>query len=330
MNSAKRTRPLLLFYILVIYVFIQFGWWTYLLIRLNNNVALVSQKVLVLKLQEATINKTELLKEEELLKNKLHKQWLMIFGEGSVFLILLVLGILRTKNSFQKEIELSTQQRNFILSVTHELKSPLASIRLQLETIQKRSLQKTQQEEMLIDAIEDTDRLNVLVENILVAARIDNHSYSLSKENANLSEVVKGLTEKASAGFARNHQIKCKITENIYSSFDKIGFHSIFINLLENAVKYSKLGTEIKISLSTIHKAIVISIADQGLGIAKEEKQQVFTRFYRVGNEETRSTKGTGLGLYIVQSLCVAHGWVVSVTDAPGGGSIFEITIPTT
>ena len=183
---------------------------------------------------------------------------------------------------------------------------------------------------MLIDAIEDTDRLNVLVENILVAARIDNHSYSLSKENANLSEVVKGLTEKASAGFARNHQIKCKITENIYSSFDKIGFHSIFINLLENAVKYSKLGTEIKISLSTIHKAIVISIADQGLGIAKEEKQQVFTRFYRVGNEETRSTKGTGLGLYIVQSLCVAHGWVVSVTDAPGGGRIFEITIPTT
>ena len=104
MNSAKRTRPLLLFYILVIYVFIQFGWWTYLLIRLNNNVALVSQKVLVLKLQEATINKTELLKEEDALKNKLYKQWLMIFGEGSVFFILLVLGILRTKNIFKKEV----------------------------------------------------------------------------------------------------------------------------------------------------------------------------------------------------------------------------------
>jgi two-component system phosphate regulon sensor histidine kinase PhoR len=329
MKPGKRPRPLLLFYILVVYVFIQFGWWAYLLVHLNNDVAVLEKKVLVANLtsEPATVSTTELLRQENLLKDKLHKQWMMILGEGSVFLVLLLLGILRTRNSFKKEVALSTQQKNFLLSVTHELKSPLASIRLQLETIQKRDLQKEKQGEMLFNAIEDTDRLNALVENILVAARIDNHLYSLNLEKGNLSDEIKGLTEKAISGFARNHKIKTEITENIFVPFDRIGLHSIFINLLENAVKYSKAGTEIKISLHKKNDSVILSVADNGPGIPDQEKENVFKRFYRIGSEETRTTKGTGLGLYIVQSLTEAHGWTVHISDREGGGSIFEISI---
>lgn len=330
MKSGKRPRPLLLFYILVVYVFIQFGWWAFLLVRLNNDITVLENQALVQKAQEepAQVSSIELIKAEKQLKDKLHKQWMMIFGEGSVFLILLLLGILRTRNSFKKEVALSSQQKNFLLSVTHELKSPLASIRLQLETIQKRDLPKEKQGEMLLNAIEDADRLNALVENILVAARIDNHSYSLNIEKTNISDVVKGLSEKASFGFARHHQIKTEITEGIFTSFDKIGFHSIFINLLENAAKYSKAGTEIKIELRKTNDTILLTVSDRGPGISDVEKQNIFGRFYRVGNEETRTTKGTGLGLYIVHSLSEAHGWSVKISDHPGGGSIFEISIP--
>src|ERR1041385_1669459 len=199
MNSRKRPRPLFLFYILVVYVFLQFGWWAYLLIRQNNEITVLQEQIL-----ENT--KSNSLEAQKNLSDKLHKQWSMIFGEGSVFLVLLVLGIFRTRNSFKKEAALAAQQKNFLLSVTHELKSPLASVRLQLETIQKRELAADKQKEILLDAIEDTDRLNALVENILVAARLDNHSYAHHPEKINLSDEVKGLTEKAAAGFARHHQ----------------------------------------------------------------------------------------------------------------------------
>ncbi len=330
MQKAKRPRPLFLFYLLVVYVFIQFGWWTYLLVRLNNEISVLEQKVLLANAmpQPASISSVDLEKQNALLKEKLHKQWTMIFGEGSVFLILLMLGILRTRNSFKKEVALSTQQKNFLLSVTHELKSPLASIRLQLETIQKRELPKEKQQEMLIDAIEDTDRLNALVENILVASRIDNHSYSFNSENGNLSDEVSALTEKAAHGFARHHKIEKEIAENINVSFDKIGFHSVFINLLENAVKYSKQGSVVRVILKKENGVINLSVIDQGPGISEIEREKVFGRFYRVGNEETRTTKGTGLGLYIVRSLVETHGWTIRITDNMGGGSKFIIVIP--
>ena len=330
MQKAKRPRPLLLFYILVVYVFIQFGWWTFLLVRLNNEVIALEEKAMVAEsaaqnvlpyVENVNAQKAELDK-------KLHKQWMMIFGEGSVFLILLVLGILRTRNSFKKEAALSSQQKNFLLSVTHELKSPLASVRLQLETIQKRELSAGKQKEILLDAIEDTDRLNALVENILVAARLDNHSYAHHPEKINLSDEVKGLSEKAASGFARHHTVKTEIAENIFASFDRIGFHSMFLNLLENAVKYSKPGTEIKIALERKGGAVILSVADRGAGIPDTEKENVFGRFYRIGNEETRTTKGTGLGLYIVRLLAQEHGWKINVRDHTGGGSIFEIIIP--
>lgn len=330
MKGGKRSRPLFLFYIVVIYVIIQFGWWTYLLVRLNNEVNVLQARVLLLEAMPEPASKStaELEVAEKQLKDNLHKQWLMIFGEGSVFLVLLLLGILRTRSSFKKEVALSTQQKNFLLSVTHELKSPLASVRLQLETIQKRPLSKEKQDEVLLNAIEDTDRLNALVENILFATRIDNHTYVLHREKANLSDEVKGLSEKASVGFARHHQMNTDISNDVQVSFDKMGLHSIVVNLLENAVKYSPAGTEIKVALKKNPEAIVLSVSDRGRGISDAEKANVFGRFYRIGNEETRSTKGTGLGLYIVQSLVEAHGWTIHIRDNGGGGSIFEITIP--
>jgi two-component system phosphate regulon sensor histidine kinase PhoR len=330
MKGGKRSRPLFLFHAVVIYVIIQFGWWTYLLVRLNNEVNVLQQRVLLLEAmpEPASKSTTDLAVAEKNLRDKLHKQWGMIFGEGSVFLVLLLLGILRTRNSFKKEVALSTQQKNFLLSVTHELKSPLASVRLQLETIQKRPLSKEKQDEVLSNAIEDTDRLNALVENILFATRIDNHTYVLHREKGNISDEIKGLSEKASVGFARHHKLITDIANDVTTSFDKMGFHSIFVNLLENAVKYSPAGTEIKVTLKKNNEALYLSIADHGPGISDKEKGNVFGRFYRIGNEETRSTKGTGLGLYIVHSLVEAQEWSIRILDNKDGGSIFEIIIP--
>ena len=326
MKSGKRPRPLLLFYILVVYVLIQFGWWAFLLIRLDNEVNALEGELIRthrMELPDTTLEQ----QQQDLLQRKLHKQWLMIFGEGSVFLVLLVLGIYRTRRSFKKEAALAAQQKNFLLSVTHELRSPLASIRLQLETVQKRDLPKEKQVEIHQSAIEDIDRLNALVENILVAARIDNRAYTVYPEKGHLSGFVTELVEKIQHGAGRHHHFVLEADGNIVLPFDRNAMHSILANLLENAVKYSPAGTEVKVTLHRKGNAVLLSIADRGPGIADKEKTQVFQRFYRVGNEETRSTRGTGLGLYIVNYFVKAHGWSVKLTDRPGGGSVFEITI---
>lgn len=315
----------MLFYILVAYVFLQFGWWAVLLAHLNGQVNTLLREKQQLVLQN---DRKSLLLVEEQLSHQLRMQRFMIVGEGAVFLFMLILGIIRTRNSFRKETLLAERQKNFLLSVTHELKSPLASLQLQLETIRKRQLNPTQQNEMLSDALEDTERLHALVENILLAARIDNSSYELHLESGDLSAELHALLDRVAAHAARNHQLERFIDPAIHLAFDKIALPSIVFNLVENAAKYSPTASVITVKLKRNQNAAILTIADRGPGISDMEKKAVFRRFYRLGNEETRSTRGTGLGLYIVHYLTEQHGWKISIRDHDGGGSIFEIYFP--
>ncbi len=318
---------MLLFYILVCYVFIQFGWWAFLLTHLNGEIT----ELLLEKQQLIRAHDTRGLEEvARQLEHQLTMKRLMILGEGLVFLFLLGLGILRTRRSFKQEAALAQQQKNFLLSVTHELKSPLASVKLQLETLRRRKLPAEKQDEMLSDAIEDTERLHALVDNILVAARIDHNSFAIHPEQGNLSDFVTELTDKAGSGTLRHHRLSHSVSPGIVAGFDRIALHSVLMNLLENAANYSPRGSEIMVRLLRDGQRSYLTVADKGPGIPDHEKPMVFKRFYRLGNEETRSTKGTGLGLYIVQNLVQAHGWQIRIIDHEGGGSIFELSFPLT
>ena len=132
MKGKKRSRPLLLFHILLIYVLLQFCWWSYLMVQLNNEIYHLKSELNVIK----AANPKEVITMGNELEKKLHLRWTMIAGEGGVFLVLLVLGVFQTRKAFKKETALTLQQKNFLLSVTHELKSPIASVKLQLETLQ--------------------------------------------------------------------------------------------------------------------------------------------------------------------------------------------------
>jgi K+-sensing histidine kinase KdpD len=247
----------------------------------------------------------------------------MIASEGSVFLTLLFLGILRVRGTFKREQELSKQQKNFLLSITHELKSPIASIKLQLETIAKRNLDKEQQLQMLNNAISDSDRLTGLVEKVLLATKIENSSFALEKKQINFSEMLNGLILKQQ--YFSKHNYLCKITPDIFLFANELAIESIVLNLLENAEKYSPENSTIKIELSAKQNNAVLSITDEGIGINDEDKRKIFTKFYRVGSEETRTTKGTGLGLYIVWFLAKQHKATLTVKDNTPKGSIFEV-----
>jgi len=266
---------------------------------------------------------------QQLLNEKLHKRWLMIAGEGTVFALILGLGIYRTRSTFKKEFELSKQQKNFMLSITHELKSPIASARLQIETLLKRQLPLDKQEIVLNQALQETERLDLLVEKILLANRIESSAYFIQKDNFNLSALSHKIINNLKSTLLKNHLVNVMVQSDINMLGDHMAFTSILINLLDNAAKYSPNNSRIDLVLSKENETITLAVKDEGVGISSQEEKEVFNKFYRSGNEETRNTKGTGLGLYIVKSLIVLHQGQIKISPNKPKGTIFTVQFKT-
>jgi len=322
MNSTpKKSKPLFWFYILVAYVLVQFVWWSYSMIQQYNEISYLKSQINVLNGESLN----DIVKSGNELNAKLHARWIMIAGEGSVFIAILLIGIYQIRKTFKKETALAQQQKNFLLSVTHELKSPIASTKLQLQTLQKHELDRNKQKEIISNAISDTDRLNNLVENILLAAKIENSVFNIHKENCNLSDYLREGLNQTISSFNYKQKLELNIDPAIFMPIDRTSFPSIVLNLVENAVKYSPENSMITVSLRKGKEQIILCVADEGAGISDTEKVRIFQKFYRVGNEETRNTKGTGLGLYIVNYLVEQHNGTICVKNNHPNGSIFEV-----
>jgi len=284
-------KPLVVFYFLTIYVLAELFWWASLLIASQPE------------------KKT------------------MILSEGAVFLLIFLSGAYYLQKTIKKERKLQDQQRNFLLSVTHELKSPLASIKLYLQTILKRELERVKIESFLKNSLKDIERLDDLVENMLIATRIENHSYSFPKESFDFSQLIEKVAERLQGHTCSSQTIRCSLEKDIYITGDKFALTLVVSNLIENAVKYSPPCEEISVRLQQKSNIISFSVADKGIGIKDEEKLRIFDKFYRVGSEDTRKTKGTGLGLYIVKQVLDKHNAQIKVKSNRPAGSIFEVTL---
>jgi signal transduction histidine kinase len=266
--------------------------------------------------------------EEALFNKALEKKLAMILGEGAVFLSLLLFGIYQTRKALTHEFRLARQQKNFLLSVTHEFKSPLASVKLNLQTLLRRDLERSKQEQLLRRALSETDRINMLVENALLAARFENRSYELYNEELDLSALTREIYNDYQSHQDGKHNLTDNIKEGIFIRGDRFALHSVINNLLENAEKYSPEETTVNISLSTSGTDALLSISDEGAGIPQNEKLRIFQKFYRLGNEDTRRTKGTGLGLYIVSTIVEMHNGRIQIRNNQPKGSVFEIYLP--
>lgn len=312
-------KPLFVFYLLVVYVFLQFLWWSYLLFDLN-------QEIFKLRNELELLRDSGLAVDESLLKEQISKKRLMIFGEGLVFMLLLSLGILQTRRSFKREHQVARQQKNFLLSVTHELKSPVASVKLFLQTLEKRELDRNKQLEIINRAVSETNRLDQLIGNILMAAQLENHAFSIRHETLQLSEIANDFVERINLKHP-GKRVKLELGANIQIEADPDALESILLNLTENALKYSPENEPVTLKIFSEDQKAVVQVIDRGQGIPEEEKRKIFEKFYRSGNEETRRHKGTGLGLYIVAILAGLHQAGLKVMENPGGGSIFELRL---
>lgn len=251
----------------------------------------------------------------------------MIMGEGSIFIIVFFVGAYWLHRSFNRERKLQEQKKNFLLSVTHELKSPLASIKILLQTIQKRDLNKQQMLDFIGKSLMDIERLDDMVENMLLASKIDNRSYTFPKAKFNLSVLVDSIVNRLQITKCEGTQqiIDAEITPKIEITGDKFALTSVVTNLIENAMKYSGQCETVGVKLFSKEDKVFLQVADHGIGIADDEKSRIFDKFYRVGSENTRNTKGTGLGLYIVKEVLDKHQASIKVKDNRPTGSIFEV-----
>jgi signal transduction histidine kinase len=314
-----RVPKSILIYLLSAYVLVQFIWWAYMLVDLNATI--YSLKLQLLQGSELPLPE-QLVQKAELDRALALKVW-MVLGEGAVFVFILVLGFWAVKRSIAKELALAEQQKNFLLSITHELKSPLAAIKLQIQTLLSRDLPKDLQHQLLERAIDDSNRLEKLVENLLLVNKVESGKLPLQKQRINLQEVILKLI---SARYASS-PVQFSTENDPYGLADPIAIESVLVNLIDNALKYAPNGP-VQVNLTKENGQIILTVSDSGKGIPPKEKQRIFERFYRIGNEDTRSTKGTGIGLYLVKTLVELHHGQITVHDNEPMGTVFKVVLP--
>jgi K+-sensing histidine kinase KdpD len=247
-------------------------------------------------------------------------------GEGATFLAIILIGAGVVYSSIRSSHLLSRQQTNFILSVTHELKSPIAAMKLNLQTMAKRKLNEETQQQLITRSVNEANRLDDLCNNLLLASQIESRHFKPADERLDLSDVV----EECISAYAHRGKNKftTKLEEECFTSGDRFLWRLAINNLLENAAKYAPPDSEITIELVRQDEELVLSVADEGEGIPDEEKGKIFRKFYRIGNENSRKTKGTGLGLYLTSKIIQQFKGAILVRNNSPRGSVFEITAP--
>jgi K+-sensing histidine kinase KdpD len=296
-------------------------WWEILLVKQTGEIIDLKQKITEI----SSTNETILIQEIDSLHQKKKMKVIMIAGEGTVFLLLLIFGIYKIRQAHNKEQELNNQQKNFFLSITHELKTPIAATKLQIQTLLKHKLEPDKQNELLTNALNETERLNTLIDNVLLANRLDSGEFAFKKEKENVSELTLNIINRYYKNELAKKEISHQIDKDLFIELDKTTFPSLITNLLDNALKYSFDEKNIFVVLKKINQSVTLAVKDEGCGISESDKKKIFTKFYRAGNEETRTAKGTGLGLYIVNYLAKKHDAKLLVKNNTPKGSVFEI-----
>lgn len=307
------------FSILIFYIIIQLAWWAYLIIDLYHKIEQQEIDILLLS-QDNT---------PTLSASNYTSKIIMIVSEAIVFFTALFFLLRKIQTVMDNEIDLAEQKANFILSITHELKTPLASNRLYIQTVRQRELPTEKRNELLDKAVNDNKRLTNLVETILMSSQIETNSLKLHLETTDINQYITSIIHQLQESILKNHEIVFQTNQpKLNGNIDTVIFKSVIINLIENAVKYTPINSKIKIVTEKQNKTTAISIIDEGKGISDNEQKYIFDQFYRIENENTRKQKGTGLGLYLVKNIIELHKGTIKVKSKINKGTEFKIEIP--
>lgn len=253
------------------------------------------------------------------------------YWEGGFFLFVLISGMAVIAAVLRNDAALRRRQQNFLAGVSHEFKSPLASIRLAAETLDKRCTDDDTRR-WIPRIVSDCDRLLRTVDNLLDTARLDEGRHPISTDRVELSRIVHSVVDTMHSRAERDGiELTVGALPDLHLEADRSAVESILSNLLDNAIKACTAAGGKRITVAATHRAqgIELTVSDDGMGFPTGEASKLFEKFYRVGDELQRTTPGTGLGLYIVHQLARLSGARVSAhSDGPGCGATFTVLWP--
>ncbi len=252
------------------------------------------------------------------------------FFTGLLVMVILFFGY--TLAVIIRQRQLSEVQKNFINNLTHELKTPISSIAISAGVINNEDILKNPKRLFEYARIiqEQNQRLSKNVEKVLNLASIEKNRIRLNLEETGLREIISEIIAHfKQTDFGLKAKIVMKFENgNEKVMLDKFHFSNLISNILENGVKYCEHNPEIKVECIKGKKSVEIRIIDNGIGIPKDQRKKIFTKFYRIPTGNVHNVKGFGLGLDYVKKIVVAHNWQINVDENPAGGSIFTLIIP--
>lgn len=315
-----------IYLLLLVYIIAALVFWG---LSLNKQSKVIyEQELLHLRSQiDSSLHEKAFLAQKTEIEEKRIRRKKQFIGEGSTFLLVIFIGAAVVYSSFRRSMRLSRQQNNFMLSVTHELKSPIAAMKLNLQTLEKYQLDETKKAILIDKCIKESNRLNDLCNNMLLASQMEGRQYKSAKEKLDFTELVEFAIKEYIQRYPFRFEADVTSEENVLNG-DKLMLQMAISNLIENALKYSPANEIIRIKLFSKGNNVYLQVADNGVGIPDAEKHKIFRKFYRIGNENTRKAKGTGLGLYLTQKIVRQHKGKITVSDNEPKGSVFEIQLP--
>ena len=317
--KTKRLRFIfILYWFLLLYIIAALVWWFIALNKQNHQMA-------DFEINELKKDNPAYISNVEKILDKEKRKTASYIGEGSVFLLMIGAGAFVIFRAVRKQFRQGQQQQQLMMAITHELKTPIAVTKLNLETLQKRKLDDTQQQRLLQNTIQEANRLNDLCNNILLSSQIETGGYSITSEEINFSELVKNCVGDFITRFPKR-DIHSNIADEIFLQGDHLMLQMAINNLIDNALKYSAKDAAASISLEEKENEILLSVTDEGKGIDASEKKKIFDKYYRIGNKATKEAKGTGLGLYLTKKIIQQHKATIFLKDNIPSGSIFVIT----
>jgi signal transduction histidine kinase len=268
----------------------------------------------------------------------LNVSWILLNAEkvallvlGIIFFAIIITGLVLNTTFLLREIKRNEQQDAFLNSVTHELKTPIASIRLYLETLKTRDVNEEKRQEFYNVMLKDSDRLLNTVEQVLHASRTRDEKKLVNAATIDLAKLLQDSIELIRSRYNFDENVISLAKSNDFNTIgDANELQIVFTNLLDNAVKYSDKDVKVSVELKNFdEKNVEIRIKDNGVGIAKVQLKRIFRRFYRIPGLSTQKAKGTGLGLFIVQAMVKKHGGKISVeSEGEGFGTVFSVRLP--
>ena len=318
-KSKKIQLIFFIYWFLLTYILAALVWWFIALNRQNEQ--MTSFKIQELK--ETDVNYRAQYSKIETERKRKTAQYI---GEGSIFFLLIAAGAIFVYRAVNRELKLSRQQQNFMMAITHELKTPIAVAKLNLETLQLRKLDDIQQQRLINNTLQETNRLNSLCNNMLISSQIEAGGYRTANETINMSGLLQTCIDDFSVRFPQR-SIQSEIDKELFVKGDTLLLQMAMNNLVDNALKYSPKENAISVKAFRNLYNIEIQVKDEGPGIQPEEKKKVFEKYYRLGNEATKRAKGTGLGLYLTKKIITTHNGKISIRDNEPKGSIFVIEL---